>query len=73
MALATVFVFIYTKLGGDNTTTFYMISVLLGVAVGYSGAWEHTTQSCSQVNIVRCHLVCHLMEEGLYLRLQYLL
>ncbi|ENZ9534824.1 TPA: MFS transporter [Clostridioides difficile] len=39
MALAAVFVFIYTKLGGDNTTTFYMISVLLGVAVGYSGAW----------------------------------
>ncbi len=39
MAASAVFVFIYTKLGGDNVTAFYMISVLIGFAVGYSGAW----------------------------------
>ena len=32
-------VFIYTKLGGDSVTAFYAISVLIGFAVGYSGAW----------------------------------
>lgn len=39
MAASAVFVFIYTKLGGDNVTAFYMVSVLIGFAVGYSGAW----------------------------------
>ena len=39
MALSAVFVFIYTRLGGDNITGFYLMSVLIGFAVGYSGAW----------------------------------
>lgn len=39
MALSAVFVFAYTKLGGDNVTAFYMITVLIGFAFGYSGAW----------------------------------
>lgn len=39
MAISAVFVFIYTKLGGDNTAAFYMVSILIGFAVGYSGAW----------------------------------
>lgn len=39
MAASAVFVFIYTKLGGDSVTAFYAISVLIGFAVGYSGAW----------------------------------
>lgn len=39
MAASAVFVFIYTKLGGDSVIAFYAISVLIGFAVGYSGAW----------------------------------
>ena len=39
MAASAVFVFVYTKLGVDNVTSFYMVSVLIGFAVGYSGAW----------------------------------
>ena len=39
MILSTVLVFIYTKLNGDSVTTLYVISVFLGVAFGYSGAW----------------------------------
>lgn len=39
MALSAVFVFIYTKMGGDSVTGFYLTSVLIGFAVGYSGAW----------------------------------
>ena len=35
MALSAVFVFIYTRLGGDNITGFYLMSVLIGFAVGY--------------------------------------
>lgn len=39
MAVSAVFVFIFTKMGGDNITGFYLVSVLIGFAVGYSGAW----------------------------------
>lgn len=39
MALSAVFVFVYTKMGGDSVTGFYLTSVLIGFAVGYSGAW----------------------------------
>lgn len=39
MILSAVLVFIYTKLNGDSVTTLYVISVFLGVAFGYSGAW----------------------------------
>lgn len=39
MAASAAFVFIYTKLGGGSVTAFYMVSVLIGFAVGYSGAW----------------------------------
>lgn len=39
MAASAAFVFVYTKLGVDNVTSFYMVSVLIGFAVGYSGAW----------------------------------
>lgn len=39
MAASAVFVFFYTKLGGESITGFYLISVLIGIAVGYSGAW----------------------------------
>lgn len=39
MAVSAVFVFLYTRLGGDHMTGFYLISVLIGFAVGYSGAW----------------------------------
>ncbi|MCI9024041.1 MAG: MFS transporter [Dorea sp.] len=39
MAVSAGFVFIYTRLGGDNITAFYIVSVLIGFAVGYSGAW----------------------------------
>lgn len=39
MALSAVFVFVYTKMGGNSVTGFYLTSVLIGFAVGYSGAW----------------------------------
>lgn len=39
MALSAVFVFIYTRVSGDSVTGFYIVSVLIGFAVGYSGAW----------------------------------
>lgn len=39
MALSAVGVFIYTRLGGDQTVAFYAVSVLIGFAVGYSGPW----------------------------------
>ncbi|MEG0133362.1 MAG: MFS transporter [Clostridium sp.] len=39
MALSAVCVFAYTKLSGDNVTAFYITSLLIGFAVGYSGAW----------------------------------
>lgn len=39
MALSAVFVFVYTKMSGDSVTGFYIVSVLIGFAVGYSGAW----------------------------------
>ena len=35
MALSAVFVFVYTKMGGDSVTGFYLTSVLIGFAVGY--------------------------------------
>lgn len=39
MALSAIGVFIYTKLGGNQTAAFYAVSVLIGFAVGYSGSW----------------------------------
>lgn len=39
MALSAVGVFVYTRLGGDQTMAFYAVSVLIGFAVGYSGPW----------------------------------
>ena len=39
MAVSAVFVFIYTKLGGNQIVAFYIVSTLIGFAVGYSGAW----------------------------------
>lgn len=39
MAITAGFVFLYTKLGANDITSFYLISVLLGFAMGYSGAW----------------------------------
>lgn len=39
MLLSASFVFIYTKLAADSVTAFYIISILIGFAVGYSGAW----------------------------------
>ncbi|KKY00587.1 transporter [Paraclostridium benzoelyticum] len=39
MVLAAVCVFVYTRLGGDNVTGFYLISIAIGFMVGFSGAW----------------------------------
>ncbi len=39
MALSAVAVFIYTRLGGSDTTLFFVVSVLIGFMVGYSGPW----------------------------------
>ncbi|MEG0228225.1 MAG: MFS transporter, partial [Lachnospiraceae bacterium] len=39
MALSALFVFFYTRMSGDNMMGFYLTSVLIGFAVGYSGAW----------------------------------
>lgn len=39
MALSAVAVFIYTRLGGSDTTIFFVVSVLIGFMVGYSGPW----------------------------------
>lgn len=39
MLLAAGCVFVYTKLGGDNVTGFYLISIAIGFMVGFSGAW----------------------------------
>lgn len=39
MALSAVAVFIYTRLGGNDTVAFYAVSILIGFMVGYSGPW----------------------------------
>lgn len=39
MILTSAFVFLYTRLSGDNITAFYIASMLIGFSVGYSGAW----------------------------------
>ena len=39
MLASAVFVFLYTRLNADSTTGFYVVSFLIGLATGYSGAW----------------------------------
>lgn len=39
MALSAVAVFVYTRLGGNDTVAFYAVSILIGFMVGYSGPW----------------------------------
>ena len=39
MLASAVFVFIYTRLTADSTAAFYVVSFLIGLATGYSGAW----------------------------------
>ena len=39
MALSAVFVFLFMRLGAGNITQFKLVSVFLGFAVGFSGAW----------------------------------
>ncbi|MFI3172548.1 MAG: MFS transporter [Eubacteriales bacterium] len=39
MLLSAGFLFIYTMLNGESIVSFYILSALLGVAFGYSGAW----------------------------------
>lgn len=39
MALSAVCVFIYSRLGANDITSFYLVSIAIGFAVGYSGAW----------------------------------
>jgi MFS family permease len=39
MALSAVGVFLYTQVGASSPAYLYVVSVLIGFAVGYSGAW----------------------------------
>lgn len=39
MLASAIFVFLYTRLNADSTTGFYVVSFLIGLATGYSGAW----------------------------------
>lgn len=39
MLASAVFVFLYTRLHADSSTGFYVVSFLIGLATGYSGAW----------------------------------
>lgn len=39
MALSAVFVLLFMKLGADSLTQFKIVSIMLGFAVGFSGAW----------------------------------
>lgn len=39
MLASAIFVFFYTRLNADSTTGFYVVSFLIGLATGYSGAW----------------------------------
>lgn len=39
MLASAVFVFLYTRLNADSATGFYVVSFLIGLATGYSGAW----------------------------------
>ena len=39
MALCAVFIFIYMQLGPDNISTFKLVTFLLGLNIGFSGAW----------------------------------
>lgn len=39
MALSAVFVFLFMQLGADDITKLTVVSVFLGFAVGFSGAW----------------------------------
>ena len=39
MALSAVFVFLFMRLGAGNITQLKLVSVFLGFAVGFSGAW----------------------------------
>ena len=39
MALSGLMVFIYLRLSADAITAFYVVSVLIGFCVGFSGAW----------------------------------
>lgn len=39
MILSAVFIFIFIQFGANSITSFYVISVLIGFSVGFSGAW----------------------------------
>ena len=39
MVLSSVAIFAYTKLGANDISTFYIISALIGLSVGFSGVW----------------------------------
>ena len=39
MALSGLMVFVYLRLSADAITAFYVVSVLIGFCVGFSGAW----------------------------------
>lgn len=39
MALCAVFIFIYMQLGPDSISTFKLVTFLLGLNIGFSGAW----------------------------------
>lgn len=39
MALCAVFIFIYMRLGADDVNTFKIVTLLLGLNIGFSGAW----------------------------------
>ena len=39
MLASAIFMFLYTRLNADSTTGFYVVSFLIGLATGYSGAW----------------------------------
>ena len=73
MALSAVFVFIYTRLGGDNITGFYLMSVRSSdLQLDIQEPGEHIIRSFSRVNIVHCLQECLSMEEELYQHLPFL-
>ncbi len=39
MAMCAVFVFLYMQLGPQNVSTFRIVSALMGLSIGFSGAW----------------------------------
>ncbi len=72
MALSAVFVFLFMRLGAGNITQLKLVSVFLGFAVGFSGAWGAYYTELFPQKFSACPPESHLTGEESYPPLPFL-